>query len=205
MYRTILCVTLALASTSALAAGTIQARLADGSYKIEDPFNEVEVEEAPGFEFRGQFDFSPNVFGRASYLSSESDGVEFNAQDIDGDLEFDTFRAGVGYQGGTGNARFYGVAEYASLGLSIDGENEDSDGVLISGGIKDNGQGAFLWNVELGLLRLDKSDGISLDFTLGWRINKTFALLFGGEGYGFDEDDVETDFTHVTLGAQLSF
>ncbi|MGQ0701055.1 MAG: outer membrane beta-barrel protein [Panacagrimonas sp.] len=169
----------------------------------------MEVEtESSGFDFRGEIDITPNLFGRASYLSTESDEFEVNGQDFDDvELELDILRLGFGYQGGSGTVRFFGALEYASAELDSDSDDDaDEKGFVLSGGIKDKGDGKFLWAVELGLVQLEDTDGAVFEFLVGYRFNPTIAIILGGQGYGIEDDiDVEYSLSHGTLGVRLSF
>lgn len=78
--------------------------------------------------------------------------------------------------------------------------------MIASGGLKDAGAGALLWNVELGLVKFDDSDGAVFEFTLGYRFNANVALVGGTQGYVLeDDDDVELNVTHATIGVRVGF
>lgn len=191
-------------SAPAFSAGFVDARLASGSYEIDDDFDNLEAEEATGFDLRAQFDATENVFFRTEYLSSNADEVELNGTDFDVDFDVDTLRGGVGLQAGD-TFKYYGAIEYAQLEFELDGVSGDDDGFILSGGFKDAGKTPFLWNVELGLIQYDDSDGAAFEFSLGYRFNETIALVGGGQGYSLEDSGAEFDITHVTLGARVSF
>ena len=194
------------ACTPALGANWIDGRVAGGKYEIDDDIDEIEAEEATGFDLRAQIEPTPNVFFRAQYLNSESDELEVNGTDVDDvDFEFDMLRGGVGLQGGEG-FKYYGVVEYGEAGFDIEGVEVEDDGVILSVGLSDDGSGPFLWNVELGAVEFDDVDGGAFEFTLGYRLNPSLAIVLGGQGYALEDDfDGEIDVSHATLGVRVSF
>ena len=194
------------ACTPALGANWLEGRVAGGKYEIDDDIDEVEAEDAEGFDLRAQFEPTPNVFFRAQYLKSESDELEVNGTDVDGvDFEFDMLRGGVGLQGGDG-LRYYGVVEYGEAGFEIEGEEVEDDGVVLAVGLSDDGSGPWLWNVEAGAVAFDDVEGGVFEFTLGYRLNPSVAVLLGGQAYRLEDDfDGELDITHGTLGLRISF
>lgn len=202
------CLALALcaACTPALGANWIEGRFAGGKYELDDDIDEVEADEAEGFDLRAQFEPAPNVFFRAQYLKSESDELEVNGTDIDGiDFEFDMLRGGVGLQGGQG-LRYYGVVEYGEAGFDIEGEEAEDDGVILAVGLSDDGSTPFLWNIEAGVLEFDDVEGGVFEATLGFRLNPSVALLAGIQGYRLEDDfEGDIDVTHGTLGVRISF
>lgn len=194
------------ACAPAFAMNWLEARFAGGKYEIDDDIDEVEAEEATGFDLRAQFEASPNLFFRAQYLKSESDELEVNGVDIDGvDFEFDMLRGGVGLQGGRG-LRYYGVVEYGEAGFEIEGQETEDDGVMFAVGLSDDGSTPFLWNVEAGLLEFDDVEGGVFEVTLGYRLNPAVSLLAGVQGYRLEDDfDGDIDITHGTLGLRITF
>jgi hypothetical protein len=194
------------AVTPALGANWIEGRVAGGKYEIDDDIDEVEADEAEGFDLRAQFEPTPNLFFRAQYLDSESDELELNGADVDGvEFQFDMLRGGVGLQGGDG-LRYYGVVEYGEAGFEVEGVESEDDGVLLSVGLSDDGAGPFLWNVEAGVVEFDDVEGGVFEVTLGYRFNPALALLVGAQGYRLEDDfDGELDITHGTLGVRLTF
>lgn len=194
------------AATPALSANWIDGRVAGGKYEIDDDIDEIEAEEATGFDLRAQFEPTPTVFFRAQYLNSESDELEVNGTDVDGiDFEFDMLRGGVGLQGGRG-IRYYGVIEYGEAGFDIEGEEVEDDGFIASVGLSDDGSDPLLWNVEVGTVQFDDVDGGAFEFTLGYRLNPSLAILLGFQGYALEDDfDGEIDVSHGTIGARISF
>lgn len=196
-----------LAADPPPAGGWLDVRLTGGSYEVDNDFDneKIETEEASGFDVRGQFNPTERIFVRAEYLTSEADEIEINGTDFDADFEVDTVRGGAGFQGGS-SFRYYGVVEYAEIELDLEGVRGKEDGLILSGGLKDAGAGAFLWNVELGLVKFDDSDGGAFEFTLGYRFNPHVALVGGAQGYGLEDDeDIELSVTHATLGVRVGF
>ncbi|MGH8516903.1 MAG: hypothetical protein ACREUE_05540 [Panacagrimonas sp.] len=194
------------ACTPALGANWIDGRVATGKYEIDDDIDEVEAEEAEGFDLRAQFEPTPSVFFRAQYLNSESDELEVNGTDIDDvDFEFDMLRGGVGLQGGRG-IRYYGVVEYGEAGFEIEDTETEDDGVILSVGLSDDGNSPLLWNVEAGVLEFDDVEGGVFEVSLGYRLNPSLAIVVGAQGYRLEDDfDGDLDITHGTLGVRISF
>lgn len=188
------------------AAGFVDARLVGSAVEIDDPFDNIQAD-GVGYELRGQVDFSPMVFGRVSYLNTVADETELNGVDYFDDFKTEVLRGGLGIQGANNNLRYFGVIEYVDVTLDIETLGEGSeDGFILSGGLGDAAKSAFLWNVELGLVRLDDSDGAVFAFDIGYRFNPSIAIVFGGQGYAFeDSDDFEYTISHGTLGVRVSF
>lgn len=194
------------ACAPAFATNWIDGRFAGGKYELDDDIDEVEAKDAEGFDVRAQFEPSPNVFFRASYLKSKSDELEVNDVDAGAvDFKFDMLRGGVGLQGGHG-LRYYGVVEYGEAGFDIEGEDVEDDGVIAAVGLSDDGSGPLLWNIEAGAVEFDDVDGGVFEATLGYRFNPSVALVAGVQAYRLKDDfDGDVDVTHGTLGVRISF
>ncbi len=199
----------AAASPDALAVGSVDLRFLGGETEIDDGFDKLETEDG-GFDFRAHFEISPQAFLRARYSSAESDELEVSGEEIDGvDLELDILRGGIGIQGGE-SVRYYGALEYINADFELSGEGgsigEAEKGAGLFVGLGDKGDTAFLWNVELGYLELSDSDGAAFEFNIGYRINPTWAVVLGGQGYSLeDELDIEYTISQGTLGVRASF
>lgn len=189
----------------ATTGNSVDLRLVGSAMEIEDDFDTIEVE-GSGFDLRGQVQLTPSLFGRASYLSTESDEVELNGVDVDGDIEFDVLRAGLGLMGANNNLGYFGALEYFDADLTVEGLGEGESGFGASFGLRDAGMTPFIWNVELGILRLEDVDGGMFQADLGYRFNPTVALVGGVQSYALEDDfDVEYAFVQVTLGIRLQF
>ena len=200
MHRLLTAALLLVSCTPAMATGWIEARIADGTYEFDqdDADIDLEAEGAAGFDLRAQFDATPNLFLRGEYLSSEADEAELNGDEFDIDIEAEVLRGGVGLQSGS----------TVKMNLELESEEANEDGFAMSGGLKDGGTAKFLWNVELGLVQLDDTDGGTFDVTLGYRFNPTVAVFGGAQSYVFGEDDDndgELSLVHLTGGVRLSF
>lgn len=197
---------LALAMVAPAAQAELDIRLLGSAHEVEAGPDEVESE-GSGYQFRSHFDVGEHFFLRGSVLSEDTDEVDFNGVEVPADLETRVARFGIGYTHVADAVRLYGAAEYADLEIDLQGEKAEDDGLLLSAGIGDNGEGAFLWEAEYGLLRLDESDGSTLSFTLGYRFNERFAIVGGGQAYYFEDDgeNSETTLSYGTLGARFSF
>ncbi len=177
------------ASGGVLAAGSVDARYASGSFELDDDRAQLklESEDLQGVYVRGYVDATPHVFVRAEYLGSKADELEINGADIDADFKFDSARGGVGLQGGT-TFLYFGAVEYEQTEIEIDGDKGKDDGVILSVGLKDAHAGKLLWNAELGFAKLGgegDSDGIGvayLDLGLGYRFTPGIALVSGLHG-----------------------
>lgn len=199
----------AFLSPAAFAAGSVDLRVVGGETEIEDGFDSIETEDG-GFDVRGHFEFTPQAFFRVRYTSVESDELELNGVEIGGvDQELDILRGGIGIQGGE-SVRYYGALEYVSADIQFSGDggsiDEDEKGVGLFVGLGDTGATAFIWNVEVGYLELSDSDGAAFEFNVGYRINPTWAVVLGGQGYNLeDELDIEYTISQGTLGVRASF
>lgn len=199
----------AMASPAAVAAGTVDLRFAGGESEIEDGGDRIETEDS-GFDVRAEFALSPNASLRGRYSSVESDELDVNGTGVDGvDLGLDILRGGISIQGGEA-VRYYGALEYISADIEISAGDDSAKGDQKGGGVfvglHDKGDGAFLWNVELGYLELSESDGAAFEFNIGYRFNPTWAVILGGQGYSLeDEFDVEYTISQGTLGVRASF
>ena len=198
-------VLLGLLAAAPSAHGAFEVRLVGSAHELEAGPDEVESE-GGGYQLRSHFALGEHFFLRGSVLSEDSDEVDLNGVEVPADLETRVARVGLGYAHVAEAVRLYGSAEYADLELDLEGERAEDDGLLLSGGITDNGEGAFLWEVEYGFLRLSDSDGSTLAFTLGYRFSERFAIVGGGQAYIFDnDDDSETTLGYGSLGMRFSF
>jgi hypothetical protein len=193
-------------SSAAVAqVASIDLRAVGATLEIDDDVDKIETESS-GFEIRGAVYFNSQFFGRVSYVTTESDEIEFNGVDVDGDIDLDITRAGLGVQGESGPVVLYGAIEYADVKLTLEDVEADDDGFILSGGIRDSGVGSFLWGAELGFVKLDEIDGAVFQFDIGYRFTPNVAILLGGQGYAM-EDDFGGEYTvsHGTLGVRFSF
>lgn len=197
---------LGLLSSSAFAANHVEARLAGGTYEIDDGVDKIELESG-GLDLRGYFDVSPNVFLRGEYLIASADEFRYAGTDVDSDTDTSVLRLGAGYRGSLGKATLYGTLEYGRVELDNQDVGSDSDsGVILTGGLQDNGDGAFLWNVELGIAQFDDLEGGLFEFTLGYRFNPSFAIVGGVQAYAFEDDyDTEYNLPNGSLGIRYTF
>lgn len=199
----------AMASPAAMATGSIDLRIAGGESEIEDGGDRIETEDS-GFDVRGSVALSPNAFVRGRYSSVESDELDLNGSGVDGvDLELDILRGGIGIEGGD-SVRYYGALEYVKADIKVsagsDSVKGDQKGGAVFVGLRDKGDGAFLWNLELGYLELSDSDGAAFEFNIGYRFNPTWAVVLGGQGYSLEDDfNVEYTISQGTLGVRASF
>lgn len=200
------CALLGLAMVAPAAHAELDLRLLGSGHEIEAGPDEVESE-GSGYQLRSHFDVGEHFFVRGSVLSEDTDEVDLNGVEVAADLETRVARFGLGYSHVADAVRLYGAAEYADLEIDLQGEKAQDDGLLLSAGIGDNGEGAFLWEAEYGLLRLDESDGTTLTFTLGYRFSERFAVVGGGQAYYFEDDaeNSETTLAYGTLGVRFSF
>lgn len=215
MRHTLFCAAIAaaLSTPAALAGNFIDLRLASSILQEELPsdlaaevgFQEIESS-GSGISIRGQGDLAPHLFLRGSYVSTSGDEVEVDGTDFDIDVDTSVLRAGFGLQGTNASLRYYGALEYAKVELEVEGEGDSENGYVLSGGLGDTGQTAFLWNVELGYITAGDSDGALVAFDLGYRFNPNLALVLGYEGYSVEDDDgVEDLLAHGSLGIRYQF
>lgn len=197
-------VILTMAASNAWAQGSLDARFVSGAQKIDDGIDEIESESV-GLDLRGQVTLSDLVFLRGQYSHTEADEIEINGTDFDADNEATIIRGGVGLQAATQSFRYYGIVEAGKLKLEIEGEGDSGNGVVISAGLGDIGANAFVWNVELGAASFDEADGAVFDFTLGYRINPSIAILLGGQAYALENDGIDLTYSQGTLGVRVSF
>ena len=196
---------LAVGSTTALAGNSFDARFASGSTELDDGFDNVELE-GVGFDLRAHFDANESVFVRGSGLSTSGDEGKLNGSSGDVDSELRVLRGGAGYQSVTDSFLLYAVAEYGEAKLSVEDVSATDDGFVLSAGIKDQGKSQFLWQAELGYVAFDELSGAVFEFTVGYRITPSVALLLGGQGYSLkDDDEIDYSISHGTLGARFSF
>ncbi|WP_420426791.1 hypothetical protein [Algiphilus sp.] len=201
---------LAVVSSTAASQNTLDFRLVSGAYEVEEGADELEAEGGVGFNLKGQFHVNERLFIRANYLTAEPDEVEINGQDLDGvELEGTFFRVGLGLGGVNENLRYYGALEFGDVELELSGSGgsvaSDDNGLVVSVGLGDNGETAFLWEVELGLVQFDEVDGGSFEFALGYRVNEQVAILLSGQSYAVEDDVAEYTLGHGMLGVRIGF
>lgn len=204
-------ITMSAVSASAIGGNSVDVRLVGGNYEVEDASGDLEAEGGLGFNIKGHFPLNENVFFRANYLTAEPDEAEVNGQSVDGEAEGTFLRGGVGVGSGNENFRYYGALEYGDVELelrdSFGAISDEDDGFIVSGGLRDSGESAFLWEVELGLVQFDEVDGTAFEFALGYRINERIAILLSGQSYAVEADNVDREFTlsHGMLGGRIAF
>lgn len=197
------------ASSSVWAGSSLDGRLSGSSVELDDGEDEIKLE-GVGIDARGHFELTDHLFLRANILATSGDEGEVNGDSFDVDSDLTVFRGGGGYQGAVGAVVLFGAAEYGKVKLKISGDGGSvvgkDNGFILTGGIKDSGEGKFLWEAELGLLAFDDSEGAAFDFTLGYRFNPSFALIGGGQAYALEDDDnVEYAVASATVGVRFSF
>lgn len=198
---------LLLASSAAYAGGNVSAAIGGGSYEIDvDDGSDVEADDIAGFDLRGHFEVSPNVFLRVGYLTTSGDEVEIGGTNYSADTDIDVVRMGAGYGSNAGSIRVYGAIEYVDFQFGVEGDDDSSDGVGLTAGLSDQGLGNVMWSVELSILALDDLEGGRFDARLGYRFTPMFAAFVGLESYALEDDyDAEFSMGHVFLGGTLSF
>jgi len=201
-------VVLAAVSTTAASQRSLDLRLASGTYDIEEDGGDVEAEGGGGFNLKGHVGVNEHLFIRTNYLTVEPDEVTANGQDLDG-VEFEgTFlRVGLGLGSANENLRYYGALEYGDAELELRGSGgqvtAEDNGVVLSAGLGDNGETAFLWEVELGLVRFGDVDGGAFEAALGYRFNEQVAILFAGQSYALEDDVAEYTLSHLMIGVRV--
>lgn len=203
-------VALAAVSTTAASQNSLDFRLASGAYEIEDSSGDLEGEGGFGFNLKGHFVVNENLFIRANYLTAEPDEVEVNGQDLDGvELEGTFLRVGLGLGDANENLRYYGALEYGDAELELRGSGGqvtfEDDGLILSAGLGDNGETAFLWEVELGLVQFGDVDGGAFEFALGYRFNEQVAILLSGQSYAVEDDFADYTLGHGMVGVRVGF
>ncbi len=196
-----------MAFSAQAAGGDVRASIGGGSFKVEPDYDyDYEADEVTTFDIRAAFKPTENVFLRGQYLMGSADKLEYAGYDYDTDLDINVLRLGAGYGGNAGSIRVYGALEYVDIEISVDNDEIGDDGVAFTGGIGDQGAGSWLWNVELSLIKLQDSNGASLEATLGYRFTPMFALVGGIQSYAFEDDyDAEYSYGQLHIGGQLSF
>ena len=194
-------------SSSAALASSIEARLAGGTSEIGDGIDKLEYD-STGFDLRGNFSLTPNLFLRGSVLSISADEIEFEGDTFDADIKTTALRIGGGYEAPLGASVVgYGALEYGSFEIEVDDESDDDTGAVISLGLKDIGTSAFLWQVELGYATLKDVKGGTFDLTLGYRATPKFAIVGGLQSYVLEdkEDDTELTVGNAFIGGRFTF
>lgn len=196
-------------SPAALSAGHLEARFASSTLELDDSSDELEID-GVGADLRGQFETTGNLFFRGSLLTTSGDEVKISGQKADLDSDITMVRLGGGFQGAAGSVLLYGAAEYGELEIEFSGDggsfSAKDDGFILSGGIRDDGKGAVLWQAELGYVTFDELDGVSFEFALGYRFSPSFAALIGGQAYSLeDSEGGEGTLSAGTLGLRYTF
>jgi len=207
LFKAGVAVLVAMASSSVYAGGYLEGRFVSTALEAEDGVDKFEAE-STGFEFRGSADLSDRAGVRFSYVAVDGDEVEVNGDSFDLDFTLKLLRVGptVNFTEVGGNAHFYGVAEYVRFTSGAEGENDTESGFDVGIGFKDAGKTGFLWDAELGYLKVKDAKGVFLQGSLGYRFNSTFALLAGVQSYATEDDDnIEEVYANATLGARISF
>ncbi len=192
--------------SGASAAGSVDIRYADGNLDAEDGFDEIETDR-DGFDLRGEFDISDQALIGVSFLSTESDEIDLNGVSYQGDIDLDILRLGVAVKINEGPASLFGKLEFARATLDIEGLGDESEnGGIVSLGARGENNSPFIWDFEVGYVKLSDLDGITYGGNIGFKLNPQFALIGGIQGYDIeDEYDVEYDIFHWTIGVRMLF
>lgn len=188
-----------------LPQNSIDARLLVSGYVEEFDGDELEIS-GVGAELRGEFAASDSLSLRGRYSFSQSDEVDLNGETFDADTDISLLRLGASVQVALQAIRIYGALDFAQVETEIEGESNDENGYVISGGIRDLGQGPFIWNVELGYVDIGDASGVAIEGNLGYQVTPSFALIGGIDSYGLEDDfDVEIGLANISFGGRFSF
>lgn len=207
MFKKLLLSGLLLATSGAAYAsptGSLDLRYAGNTLTIEDNVDKLEIE-GDGYELRGGLNFSPQLWTQVSYLRTSADEFRFDGPKYQGDSDLSVLRAGLRYQFYASSFGLYALGDYGKVKLSGAGGSDDESGFLLGAGLRDIGDGPFLFDVAMAYADMgDIGTGALFEFTLGYRITPMLAAVLGGQGYALSKDDVDTSLGTFTLGLKLS-
>lgn len=178
MKKILIAAALATVAAPAMASNFLDARFAGSESEVELPFDlatangfqDMKTKDASGFALRAQADLLPNLFARVNYVSTSADQIDVDGTTYDANVDESFLRTGLGLQASNDFLRYYGAVEYVRSKLDIEGESGSDDGFTIAGGLSDTGKSRFLWNVEMGYVKIGEADGGLFSFDIGFRL-----------------------------------
>lgn len=186
---------LALAAGVAQADSEFDARAVGGSQRFDSAAGSLD---GLGFAVGGRFEASDTIFVRADLLMTRSENNGGN-----GNSDFRVYRGGLGYQHRLPGFVAYGAFDLIRMRLKLGPEVSEDSGFLAAVGIRDAGDGPWLWQAELGALSMDEP-GAGIDLQLGYRASPNITLLTGLQSYLLGGKG-DRQVTHGTAGIRFHY